>query len=131
MSKNRYLWLTAAGITAAATVAVHTFAGQAEPIMRQKLRHAQKVLEAVATADYPTVEHHASELITLSKRAEWGVFKTPEYVIQSEDFRRNAGLLAKAAKERNLDGMSLAYVQVTMNCFNCHKHVREARMAMR
>ncbi len=98
-------------------------------LMQQKLGHAQKVLEGIAIADFALIEKHADELIILSKKAEWAVLQTPEYVRQSDDFRRNADSVTKAAKEKNLDGAALAYVQLTMSCVNCHKHVRETRIA--
>jgi hypothetical protein len=131
MTRRFGLWISAAAIAAGAVVTAHLWAQAPEPLMRQKLRHAQKVLEAAAMQDFPTLEQSAAELINISKRAEWGVFKTPEYVVQSDEFRRNAATLAKAARDKNTDGTALAYVQMTMNCFNCHKHVRDARMAMR
>jgi cytochrome c556 len=99
----------------------------ANPIMELKLRHAQKLLEGLALKDFNMMEKNAEELIILSNKAEWRVLKTQEYIIHSNDFRRNADTLAKNAKEKNLDGAALAYVQVTMNCVNCHKHVREVR----
>jgi hypothetical protein len=36
--------------------------------------------------------------------------------------------MVKMAKDKNLDGAALAYVQLTMSCVNCHKYVREIRM---
>ena len=30
------------------------------------------------------------------------------------------------AKAKNIDGATLAYVQLTVNCVNCHKYVRES-----
>ena len=29
------------------------------------------------------------------------------------------------AKAKNLDGATLAYVRLTMNCIECHKYVRD------
>ncbi len=83
----------------------------------------------VPIADFALIEKHADELIILSKKAEWAVLQTPEYNRQSDDFRRNADSLTKAAKEKNLDAAALTYVQLTMSCVNCHKHVRETRIA--
>jgi uncharacterized protein (TIGR01244 family) len=51
--------------------------------------------------------------------------------VYSEDFRRNAERAASGARAKNIDGVALAYVQMTMNCVNCHKHVREVRMTRR
>ena len=34
--------------------------------------------------------------------------------------------LVKNAKEQNIDGATLAYLKLTMNCVQCHKFVRFA-----
>ena len=98
-------------------------------LMQRKLVNAQKVLAAVATNDFKAIRKHAEELIDISKEAEFKVLKTPRYELLAEDFRRAAGELVQSAKDRNVDGASLAYVQMSLSCFKCHKHVREVRMA--
>jgi len=98
-------------------------------LMQQKLTHAQKVLEGVAVQDFDEIEKNAEELILISKKAGWQVVQTPDYIRQSEDFRRNGEQLVKQAKAKNLDAAALSYVQMTLNCVNCHKYVRESRMA--
>lgn len=100
-------------------------------VMQQKLGHAQKVLEGISVGDFALIEKHAQELSLLSNRIEWQVMKTPEYLQYSNEFRRNVEAMAKAASNKNLDGAALAYVQMTMNCVNCHKHVRESRVGQR
>jgi hypothetical protein len=100
-------------------------------LMRQKLQHSQKVLEGLALSDFDTIAQHAEELILISKKAEWKVYKTPQYEVHSNEFRRNAGALVKGAKDKNLDACALAYVDMTLNCVRCHKYVREVRMARR
>jgi hypothetical protein len=32
----------------------------------------------------------------------------------------------RKAKDKNIDGATLAYLRLTMNCVNCHKYVRQA-----
>jgi cytochrome c556 len=98
-------------------------------LMKRKLTAAQKVLEGVALNDNDAVAKHADELITISKQAEWKVLKTPQYELYSNEFRRTAESLVKQAKAKNSDGVALAYVELTLNCVKCHKHVRETRMA--
>jgi hypothetical protein len=100
-------------------------------IMQMKLKSAQKVLEGVAVGDFDMIEKYAEELALLSKKAEWQVLKTPDYLRFGEEFRRHADDIARKAKEHNLDGAALGYMQITMDCVNCHKHVREVRIAMR
>jgi hypothetical protein len=100
-------------------------------LMRQKLEHSQKILEGIALEDFDLIGKHADELIVLSKRLEWKVLKTPKYEVHSNDFRRAAEDLIRNAKDKNLDAASLSYVELTLTCVRCHKHVREVRMARR
>ena len=97
-------------------------------LMRQKLAESQKVLEGVALNDFKMIQRHAEELIEISKKAEWRVLKTPAYEVYSNDFRRIAGALVENAKKKNLDAAALSYVELTLTCVKCHKHVREIRM---
>lgn len=100
-----------------------------EQFMQAKLVHAQKVLESLATEDYGKLEKHAQELDLLSKAATWQVLQTMEYRQHSNDFQRSAHALKDAAKNKNLDGAALAYVDMTLKCVNCHKYVRRVRTA--
>ncbi len=97
-------------------------------LMKKKLVHAQKVLEGVSTQNFKMIETNAEELIEISKAAEWTVMKTPQYEIYSNDFRRSAQSLAENARKKNIDGAALNYVELTLTCVKCHKHVRETRM---
>jgi cytochrome c556 len=96
-------------------------------LMKRKLENSQKVLEGLALNNFDKIGKHADELISLSKQAEWKVLKTPEYELFSNEFRRSAAELVKNAKGKNLDGVTLAYVDLTFTCVRCHKYVREAR----
>jgi hypothetical protein len=100
-----------------------------EELMKKKLTHAQKVLEGLAKNDPDNIVLHAEELIEISKRAQWKVLETPLYVMYSSEFRNAAEDVVKAGKRKNIDGATLAYVEMTMTCVKCHKHVRERRMA--
>ncbi len=98
-----------------------------ESIMKKKLAHAQKVLEAIALNDPAQIRAHAEELIVLSKQADWMVLRTPEYELHTDSFRRSAQDLVRAANDKNVDGSALAYVELTMSCVKCHKYVRDTR----
>ncbi|MEQ8787042.1 MAG: hypothetical protein RIC55_12110 [Pirellulaceae bacterium] len=97
--------------------------------MRAKLLHSQKILEGLTTEDYDMIAKHSQELSLLSQAASWQVLQTPEYMQHSAEFRRSADSLTEAAKNKNIDGAALAYVEVTFKCVNCHKYVRRVRMA--
>ncbi len=96
-------------------------------LMKRKLEHSQKVLEGIAVNDFALIAKHADELIDISKQAEWKAIKTPQYELYSNEFRRTADDLIKNAKDKNLDGAALTYVELTLNCVKCHKYVREVR----
>jgi hypothetical protein len=98
-------------------------------LMKRKLQNAQKVLEGIALDDFDKISKHAEELILISKQAEWKVLKTSQYEMFSNDFRRTAGELIENAKQKNLDGAALAYVDLTLTCVKCHKYVRESRQS--
>jgi hypothetical protein len=97
-------------------------------LMRKKLENAQKVLEGVAMRDFSLISKHAEELMLLSQQAEWHVLKTPRYEVCSNEFRRSVEDLIQKAKEKNIDGAALSYVEMTLACVKCHKYVREAGM---
>lgn len=99
-----------------------------DKLMRKKLEHSQKVLEAVVLNDFASVIKNSEELIAISKLAEWKSINTAKYEVFSNEFRRTAQTMIDEAKNKNLDGVTLAYVDLTLNCVKCHKHVREVRM---
>jgi len=101
---------------------------KAEPLMQRKLKHAQKVLEGLAINDFDKIAENGEELIAISKLAEWKSVKTPRYATYSDEFREIVEKLVKNAKDKNLDGATLAYLEMTSSCVKCHKHVREVRM---
>ncbi|MGB2611155.1 MAG: hypothetical protein ACXWPK_18965 [Isosphaeraceae bacterium] len=97
--------------------------------MRRKLEFSKNVLEGLALEQYPMIEKNAKALKILSQAAEWEVPMIPnatDYVALTSEFQRNTDELVKAAKQGNIDGATLAYVKLTMNCVQCHKYVRFA-----
>jgi hypothetical protein len=96
----------------------------AKEFMRDKLELSQRVLEGLATEDYDLIVAKGTRLSAMSQEADWRLFENPDYDQQSVTFRRHVNSLVKAAKEKNLDAATLAYVRMTMSCVDCHKLVR-------
>jgi len=97
--------------------------------MRRKLEFSKNVLEGLSLEQYPMIEKNAKALKVLSQAAEWEVPMIPnatDYVALTSEFQRYTDDLVKAAKQSNIDGATLAYVKLTMNCVQCHKYVRFA-----
>lgn len=93
--------------------------------MQLKLEHTQKLLEGLAIEDYAAIKQHAQKLGTLALDENWQVLQTREYRDYSAHFQQITGRISKAAEKKNLDGAALSYVQLTLNCIDCHKHVRD------
>jgi hypothetical protein len=100
-----------------------------QQLMIDKLQNAQKLLEGIALGKYDKIEKHANELIRISKTAEWLANRQPRYEVFSNDFQRAAETIAKKAKEKNIDGVTLAYFDLTKSCVHCHQHLRDVRDA--
>ena len=126
---RKTLIVLAAAALAALPTAGHGYQKKAvEELMQKKLDRSQKLLAGIALNDFDEIRKNAEDLLDISKVAEWRVLKTPRYELFSNEFQRNAEEIIKAARARNLDGATVGYVDMTLTCVKCHKHVREVRM---
>jgi hypothetical protein len=97
-------------------------------IMDDKLKYAQQVLTGLALNDRATIKAAADKLDSLSQIAEWlNADKTDEYQFQMTLFRRAAKRIARRAEEKNIDGVMLAYTELTQTCLRCHQIERDFR----
>ena len=109
-------WLIAVSVVASACVADHVYAQmQLRQLMIDKLQASQKLLEAIAKGDFKQIGQQADRLSEIANQAEWMAFKTPKYELHSNEFRRAAETVARKAKDKNLDGVTLAYMDLTMS----------------
>jgi len=92
--------------------------------MQRKLDNSRAIVSGLAQEDYELIEKNAQDLMLLSLEADWKVLKTPEYLKMSKDFRNSASRLRDSAREKNVDGSTLAFFEVTLSCVRCHKYVR-------
>jgi hypothetical protein len=95
--------------------------------MRKKLEFSKLVLEGLTLEDFTKISKGAKALQLLSEAAEWEVPtipNAPDYVVKTRQFQDLTDELMQKAKDKNLDGSTLAYVRLTMNCIECHKYVR-------
>jgi cytochrome c556 len=100
-------------------------------LMQAKLAHSQKILEAILTSDFALLEQESNALGQVTKSPAWSVFYNPEYTRQSGAFLRAIDDLRDAAKGADLDGAASSYVSLTLSCFQCHRYMKNRRIAMR
>jgi hypothetical protein len=85
------------------------------------------VFDALVLADFKRIARGASALSFLSQAEEWQVSKTPRYLQYSADFREAADRLAARARDRQLDGATLAFTEMMHCCVRCHEYIRKGR----
>jgi hypothetical protein len=129
---RRVGFLTVAAVALAVVPAARSLAEKApskrSELMQRKLLESQRLLEGIALSDFGKIEKHAAELAAISRMAEWRVLKTADYEMFSNSFQRSADDLVKHAKNKNIDAAALSYVELTLTCVKCHKHVRDVGM---
>lgn len=92
--------------------------------MRAKVEHSKQIVESLAMENYDSIAQNAQDLMLLMNESMWNAFQTPEYVAMSGEFKAAAEHLREAAHNKNIDGATLAYFEVTLSCVRCHKYVR-------
>jgi len=95
--------------------------------MRAKLFESQQVLEGVTTENFDLIRQGAEKMIVMSKAAEWRAQGGDVYAVDTKQFVAAAKDLIREANRRNVDGATVSYLQLTMSCVVCHKHIREEK----
>jgi hypothetical protein len=80
-----------------------------------------------ARARRATPRRHTSPPAAAASPKKWIRADTPEYQTMLRDFLYANKSLTLAAREKNLDAATVAYLQLTLSCVNCHKVVRGPR----
>ncbi len=123
-------WHVVVGLSAFFALAASPSQGpELKSIMREKLEHSQKILEAVVTSDWTSLEMHSRELERLTDDPRWTVLKFPEYARHSTAFVQAIQDLHRNATQRDLEKTPQAYVAVTLKCVECHRYLARARIA--
>ena len=97
-------------------------------IMAAKLKHAQGLIDAITREDFKKVDEHATALVRISTGAEFlNARKTEEYEFQARMFRRTVSKMSDKAKDRNIEGVMLAYNEMSNSCLKCHQYTRDKK----
>ncbi len=95
--------------------------------MRKKLEASSLILEGLTTEDEELIVKGAKALNELSKAEKWNILTDAEYREQSIEFRNIVQKLIDAGEKKQFDAAALRWVDATMACIECHKHVRKER----
>lgn len=96
--------------------------------MDLKLKSSQAILAGIALNDFDKIEKAADELITISNVNDFlNAYKGAEYQFHMQLFRRPVEMIAKKAKDKNMDGVLVAYNDMTLSCVKCHNGMRDKK----
>jgi hypothetical protein len=93
--------------------------------MKQKLSATQNILAGLTKGDFEAIDKNAQSMLVMEYLEKWLRADTPGYNIKLKDFEYANKALRLAAKEKNMDGATIAYIQLTLSCVHCHKLVRD------
>ena len=128
----RKMWRCAVLSVALLGVAATPRQGPAlDRLMREKLQYTQKILEAVVTSNWAALETNSRELERLTRDPRWTILRYPEYAQRSAAFTHAIQTLHKAAAQRDLEATPKAYIDVTLQCVECHRYLARERLATR
>jgi hypothetical protein len=92
--------------------------------MKQKLTASQNILAGLTKGDFEAIEKNAQSMIMVGYLEKWIRADIPGYQNSMKAFEYANKSLKLAAREKNLDGATIAYIQLTISCVQCHKIVR-------
>lgn len=98
-------------------------------VMRTKLDHSQRILEAVVTSNWQLLDRESREMALVVRDPAWSSLAVPEYVRHGEAFLRATDDLIAAAKLRDLESASLGFISLTTSCVSCHRYLARRRIA--
>ena len=125
-----WMYLIGILVTLALVFLAARVAGAAEPEeasfwMKKKMEYSQNILAGLAKADFAEIEKNAMSMNGLSQIENWVRAKSPEYKRQLTTFRSANKSLIRMAQDEDVDGATLAFMQLTQSCVECHKLIRD------
>lgn len=94
-------------------------------LMFQKLSHTQLILQSLMIGDNKNLLKSLEQLKNLAVATTW--YKNDNEVFQrySSNFREAIDKMTEYQKKGNQEGVSMAYIQLTLSCMNCHEKIRD------
>jgi hypothetical protein len=132
MSDRVKRWLLVAGVSAVLIGGDSRVRADEKPTdwMQMKLQLSQEILAGLTRGDFVAVESQAQKMNVVNFLEKLVTADKPhykEYTRQLNAFETANRDLLRQAAAKNTEGATLAYVQLTISCVQCHKVVRDAR----
>lgn len=93
--------------------------------MQKKLDYSTGILRGLSLGDFEIIETNAAQMRLLNKIEGFVHSRNPGYRTNVHTFERVMDEVIRQAKKKNIDGVTLAYHQLTTSCVRCHQTLRE------
>jgi hypothetical protein len=93
--------------------------------MKIKLKSTENILRGLTLGDFNLIEENARRMNSFGRLEKLVHSRNAEYQTQLKFFEHANRELIRQAKKKNLDGSTLAFMQLTTSCINCHHTIRD------
>ncbi len=93
--------------------------------MERKLEYSKKILEALTSGQYEEIESNAEQMRLLGKIEGFVRRRSPSYTSHLQSFDFATRELTRQSRDKNIEGATLAFHQLTTSCVGCHRSIRE------
>jgi cytochrome c556 len=97
--------------------------------MREKLAHAQKLLEALTTSNRELLVNESDAMVRIAASPQWAELKTRELGAFTEKFLKSVSAMNAAARRNDFDTAAAEYTAMTTACYQCHRRLKDLRIA--
>lgn len=92
--------------------------------MQKKLDYSTAILRGLSMGDFELIETNANQMRLLNKIEGFVRSRNADYRTQVHTFERVTDEVVRQAQKQNIDGVTLAYHQLTVSCVRCHQSLR-------
>jgi hypothetical protein len=93
--------------------------------MKKKLDYSQNILAGITSEDFDKIADNARAMKGLGKFEAFIRSRNAAYTRQLQSFEDINDEIIRQADNDNVEGVALAFTQLTVNCVNCHKVLRQ------
>jgi hypothetical protein len=95
-----------------------------QEFMQSKKAHMADLFDGVLNKDFGKAAEKAKVLMMLSRASTWHQIDSEEYQRHSNLFQEALRFFIEKAEAKNVEGVSIGYVRLSMSCMHCHHEVR-------
>ncbi|EMI19509.1 hypothetical protein RMSM_03567 [Rhodopirellula maiorica SM1] len=93
--------------------------------MEKKLDYSTAILRGLAMQDFDEIQANAQKMRVLNTMEGFVRSRNKEYRKHVNTFQVVTDELITQSKQKNIDGVTLAFNQLTVSCVRCHQSLRE------